>query len=188
MTSADVKFSLDAARNTKDGWGYIDGAIKSVTAKDKYTVVIKTKFKWAPDGRRHRALLERDRAQELRRQDREGEFYNAPVGTGPFKWDHWTKGKEVKLVKFDKYWQKGKPYLDSVTWTYVADDNTRLLQLKGGQAQIDEFPGWAQVKPLQNTRRRHDEALPVHAHRLRALQPALQAVPGRARPPGASRT
>ena len=31
----------------------------------------------------------------------------------------------------------------------MPDDNTRLLQLKGGQAQIDEFPGWAQVKPLQ---------------------------------------
>jgi peptide/nickel transport system substrate-binding protein len=33
----------------------------------------------------------------------------------------------------------------------VPDDNTRLLQLKGGQAQVDEFPGWSQVKPLQST-------------------------------------
>ena len=31
MTADDVKFSIDAARNTKDGWGYIDAAIKSVT-------------------------------------------------------------------------------------------------------------------------------------------------------------
>ena len=31
------------------------------------------------------------------------------------------------------------------------DDNTRLLQLKGGQAQIDEFPGWSQIKPLKAT-------------------------------------
>ena len=38
-----------------------------------------------------------------------------------------------------------------MTWTYVGDDNTRLLQLKGGQAHINEFPGWAQVKPLQQT-------------------------------------
>jgi len=73
------------------------------------------------------------------------------VGTGPFKWNHWTKGKDLKLDKFDKYWQTGKPYLNSVTWTNTPDENTRLLQLKGGQAQIDEFPGWAQIKSLQST-------------------------------------
>ena len=48
MTADDVKFSIDAARNPKTGWGYIDVAIKSVTVKDKYTVVIKTKYPWAP--------------------------------------------------------------------------------------------------------------------------------------------
>jgi peptide/nickel transport system substrate-binding protein len=150
MTAADVKFSIDAARVTKAGWGYIDSAIKSVTVKDKYTVVIKTKFKWAPMiadlALFSNAIVPKNYGGKTKK-----EFYNAPVGTGPFKWDHWTKGKEIKYVKFDKYWQKGKPYLDSVTWTNVPDDNTRLLQLKGGQAQIDEFPGWSQVKPLQST-------------------------------------
>ncbi len=48
MTSADVKFSLDAARTTKGGWGYIDAAIASVTPKGKYAVVVKTKYPWAP--------------------------------------------------------------------------------------------------------------------------------------------
>jgi peptide/nickel transport system substrate-binding protein len=150
MTSADVKFSPDAARTTKDGWGYIDAAIKSVTAPDKYTVVVKTKYKWAPliadIALFSNAIVPKGYDGKTKKA-----FYDAPVGTGPFKWDHWAKGKEVKFVKFDKYWQKGKPYLDSVTWTYVGDDNTRLLQLKGNQAQIDEFPGWAQVKPLKST-------------------------------------
>ena len=27
-----------------------------------------------------------------------------PVGTGPFKFDHWTKGSEVTIVKADGYW------------------------------------------------------------------------------------
>src|SRR5689334_6634158 len=39
MTSADVKFSLDTARDPNTGWGYIDAAIKSVTAPDPMTVV-----------------------------------------------------------------------------------------------------------------------------------------------------
>ncbi|MGN6796456.1 MAG: ABC transporter substrate-binding protein, partial [Streptosporangiaceae bacterium] len=32
MTSADVKFSIDQARKAAKGWGYIDGAIKSIDA------------------------------------------------------------------------------------------------------------------------------------------------------------
>jgi peptide/nickel transport system substrate-binding protein len=150
MTADDVKFSIDAARTTKDGWGYIDGAIKNVTVKDKYTVVITTKYQWAPMiadlALFSNAIVPKGYDGKTKKA-----FYEAPVGTGPFKWDHWTKGKEVKFTKFDKYWQKGKPYLNSVTWTYVGDDNTRLLQLKGGQAQINEFPPWAQVKPLKAT-------------------------------------
>jgi peptide/nickel transport system substrate-binding protein len=150
MTSADVKFSLDAARTTKGGWGYIDAAIKSVTAKDKYTVVVKTKYQWAPlladIALFSNAIIPKNYGGKTKKQ-----FYTAPVGTGAFKWDHWTHGKELKLVRFDKYWQKGKPYLNSVTWTNVPDDNTRLLQLKGGQAQVDEFPGWSEVAPLKST-------------------------------------
>ena len=150
MTADDVKFSIDAARTTKGGWSGIDIAIKSVTVKDKYTVVVKTKYKWSPMvadlALFSNAIVPKNYGGKTKKA-----FYDAPVGTGPFKWDHWTRGKELKLVKFDQYWQKGKPYLDSVTWTNVPDENTRLLQLKGGQAQVDEFPGWAQIKTLQST-------------------------------------
>jgi peptide/nickel transport system substrate-binding protein len=78
-------------------------------------------------------------------------FYNAPVGTGPFKWDYWHKGSALKLVRNPSYWEKGKPYLNSVTWTDVPSDNTRELQLKGGQAQVDEFPAWSTVASLKTT-------------------------------------
>jgi peptide/nickel transport system substrate-binding protein len=149
MTAADVKFSLDAARNPKAGWGYIDVAIKSVTVKDKYTVVVKTKYPWAPlisdIALFSNAIVPKNYAGQTSKQ-----FYTHPIGTGPFKWDHWTHGKEIKFDRFDKYWQKGKPYLNSVTWENVPDESTRLLQLKGGQVQIDAFPGWAQVGQLKS--------------------------------------
>ena len=54
-------------------------------------------------------------------------FYEAPVGTGPFVWDHWNKGAEIKLKKNPGYWDTGKPALDSVTWKLVTDDNARAL-------------------------------------------------------------
>ena len=85
----------------------------------------------------------------------ETQFYSHPVGTGPFKWDYWHKGQALKLVKNTHYWQQGKPYLNSVTWTDVPSDNTRELQLKGGQAQIDQFPAWSTVAAEGHARRGH---------------------------------
>ena len=182
MTSADVKFSLDAARNTKDGWGYIDGAIKSVTAKDKYTVVVKTKFKWAPMVA-DIALFSNAIVPKGYDGKTKAQFYNAPVGTGPFKWDHWTKGKELKLVKFDKYWQKGKP-LPEQRHLDVRGRRQHAPAAAQGRPDPDQrVPGLGAGQAAAEHLRRHDEALPVDAHRLRALQPALQALPGRARAP-----
>jgi peptide/nickel transport system substrate-binding protein len=151
MTSADVKFSIDQASAVyPEGWGYINSAIKKITTPDENTVVITTKYPWSPL-LADLSLFSNGIIPNNYGGKTSKEFYQAPVGTGPFMWDHWTKGQELKLVKNPNYWQQGKPYLDSVTWTTVGDDNTRILQLKGGQAQVDEFPPWSSVSDLQNT-------------------------------------
>ena len=150
MTSADVKFSIDAARVEDQGWGFLDVAIKDIETPDPETVVIHTKYPWSPFladiALFANGIIPKDYGGETKK-----EFYTHPVGTGPFMWDHWDKGSELVLKKNPNYWQKGKPYLDSVTWTTVGDDNTRELQLKGGQAQIDEFPPSPTMTKLQNT-------------------------------------
>jgi peptide/nickel transport system substrate-binding protein len=66
-------------------------------------------------------------------------------------WDKRVVGQSVTLKRNPNYWQKGKPYLDSVTWTYVSDENTRELQLRGGQIQVDEFPPFNSITKLQHT-------------------------------------
>jgi peptide/nickel transport system substrate-binding protein len=66
-------------------------------------------------------------------------------------WGHWTHGSEIQLLKNPHYWQKGKPYLDSITFRTVTDTNTRQLQLQGGQQQIDQFPDWQTVNTLKAT-------------------------------------
>jgi peptide/nickel transport system substrate-binding protein len=150
MTSADVKFSIDQARAASQGWGYIDTAISSVTAPDPGTVVINLKYPWAPL-LADLSLFSNGVVPANYGGESETAFYNAPVGTGPFKWDYWHKGSALKLTKNTNYWQPGKPYLNSVTWTDVPSDNTRELQLKGGQAQVDEFPAWSTVATLKST-------------------------------------
>jgi peptide/nickel transport system substrate-binding protein len=150
MTSADVKFSIDEARSVSGGWQYLDAAIKSIDAPDPATVVIHTSYPWAPL-LADIALFANGIVPNHYGGMTKDQFYKSPVATGPFKWDHWTKGQEIKLVKNPNYWQPGKPYLDSVTWTVVGDDNTRILQLKGGQINVDEFPPWSSVSSLQST-------------------------------------
>jgi peptide/nickel transport system substrate-binding protein len=148
MTSKDVKFSIDQARAAKQGWAYIDTAISSVTDPTPSTVVVNLKFPWAPL-LADLSLFANDIVPDNYGGKSETAFYQAPVGTGPFKWDYWHKGQALKLVKNTDYWQPGKPYLDSVSWTDVPSDNTRQLQLKGGQAQVDEFPAWSSVTALR---------------------------------------
>ncbi len=150
MTAADVKFSIDDARAQTKGWGYLDAAIKSIDAPNASTVVFHLKYPWAPFladiGLFSNGIIPKDFGGESRKA-----FYTHPVGTGPFMWDKRTVGQSVTLKRNPNYWQKGKPYLDSVTWTYVSDQNTRELQLRGGQIQVDEFPPFNAIEKLQKT-------------------------------------
>ena len=62
-----------------------------------------------------------------------------PVGTGPYELEAWNQTDFVKVKKFDGYWQKGQPKLDSITWRPVVDNNTRAAMLQTGEAQF-AFP------------------------------------------------
>ena len=68
MTSADVKFSLDTARDPNTGWGYIDAAIKSVTAPRSDDRGRHDQVQVGAADRGHRAVQQRGAAQGLRRR------------------------------------------------------------------------------------------------------------------------
>ena len=149
MTAADVAFSIDDARGKDSQWASLDTAIGSVEAKGSDTVVIKTKYPWAPllsdlalfgNG-----IAPKDWGGKTRKQ-----FWTHPIGTGPFAFQSWKKGQSVTAVRNPHYWVKGRPYLDSVTWTVVPDANTRVLQVQGGQADVGAFPPYSAIKGLKN--------------------------------------
>jgi peptide/nickel transport system substrate-binding protein len=147
MTSNDVKFSIDRATKG-NGWGFLNTAIASVTATSPDTVTIKTKTPWAPLLSDLAAFSNAILPANFGGKTADA-FFKAPIGTGPFTLDHWTPGTEVKMNANKNYWQPGKPYLNSVTWKYVVDDNTRDLMLKSGQADINEFPPSTSVVALK---------------------------------------
>src|SRR5258705_8207820 len=83
MTSADVKFSIDDARVQAKGWGFLDTAIKSISAPTPNTVVFHLKYKWAPFladiSLFANGIIPKNFAGESR-----AAFYKHPIGTGPF--------------------------------------------------------------------------------------------------------
>ncbi|HEX9077793.1 MAG TPA: ABC transporter substrate-binding protein [Anaerolineae bacterium] len=46
---------------------------------------------------------------------------NNPVGTGPFQFVSRVRDSKQVYKKFDGYWQKGKPYLDGIEWSFIVD-------------------------------------------------------------------
>ncbi len=149
MTSADVKFSLDEASSTKGGWEFINSAIEKITTPDPATVVIKTKYPWAPLladlACPSNGIVPNNYGGRAKKA-----FYTSPVGTGPFAWDTWVKGSKLTLKKNTNYWRPGLPYLDSVTWQVVPDDNTRNVMIQGSTAQINENPPFSTLDQLKS--------------------------------------
>jgi peptide/nickel transport system substrate-binding protein len=147
MTSKDVVFSLQQALNPKSIWNFIDAPIKSVRADGPYAVTITTKTPWSPLladlALFANAIFPANWGGETRAQ-----FFQHPVGTGPFKMASWIKGQSITLVRNPYYWQKGKPYLNSVTYNAVSDANTRVTQLRAGQADVIEQAPYAVLKSL----------------------------------------
>lgn len=62
-----------------------------------------------------------------------------PVGTGPFEFVEWKPAEYLKVKKFDGYWKKGYPKIDTLTFRTVTDNNTRAAVVQTGEAQF-AFP------------------------------------------------
>jgi glutathione transport system substrate-binding protein len=62
-----------------------------------------------------------------------------PVGTGPFKFVEWKATDYLKVAKFDGYWRKGLPKVDTITWKPVVDNNSRAAMMQTGEAHFT-FP------------------------------------------------
>lgn len=63
-----------------------------------------------------------------------------PIGTGPFKFQSWTPGQEMVLVKNDSYWGE-IPKVDKVVYKVVPEDTTRVAMVESGEVQIsDQLP------------------------------------------------
>ncbi len=65
------------------------------------------------------------------------DFFQNPVGTGPFIFQNWTPDLEINMKKNPNYWDKDQygnqiPYLDRVKFRFIKDLSQQLLEFKNG--------------------------------------------------------
>jgi peptide/nickel transport system substrate-binding protein len=81
-----------------------------------------------------------------------------PIGTGPFVFDSWKPGSELRFKRFDSYWQMGEdgkalPYVDELVLKIVPDATVRLSALRAREvdlmthAPLDEAKTWIDGRP-----------------------------------------
>lgn len=163
FTANDVKFTFDLARNDNIpaiGMHAIIETIENIEILDKNIIQFTFKYPYSPGlvnvGRifivpKH--LLRQYSSVDSSRESLDisnAPFNSNPVGTGPYRFQEWQKGKYVVLTKNTSYWDKQNyPHIDHVFYRILASQYAALNYLKRGE--LDVF----RAKPLFYARFQH---------------------------------
>ncbi len=55
-----------------------------------------------------------------------------PIGTGPFQFKNFVKGDRLELERFPEYWNRGRPYLDELTYRFLSDESVQIANFLSG--------------------------------------------------------
>jgi peptide/nickel transport system substrate-binding protein len=150
VTAADVKDALDNWANPKldEYASSFSGSYKSTTVLDSSDVRVNLS---QPDGGflYYLAMPAAAIYPASLYKSQGTAFWNSPIGSGPYVLGSWVKGSSITFAKNPKYWESGHPLLDKVVFNFVTDDNTRLLDLESGQAQVIDSVPFDEVSSLK---------------------------------------
>lgn len=130
-----VKWNLDTRLDPNSGssqYRLLGPVVDSVDVLDDYTVAINLKKPYSP-----LLSLLADRAGLMASPtaaEKYGEDIGShPVGTGPFKFEKWTRGSEIDLVKNEDFWQENKPYLDGIDFHIISSNVVGIQRMATGE-------------------------------------------------------
>ena len=142
FTSADVKFSiLEVLKKMHPRGPATFREVTEIDTPDAHTVI----FRLAGPAPYLLMALSGYESPMLPKHLYEGtdikasKYGNAPVGTGPFKFVEWQRGQFIRLDRNPDYWKPGRPYLDGIEYTIIADRSTRMLSFASGKFDMT-FP------------------------------------------------
>ena len=146
MKADDVVWTVDRARNQDMGYHLADRftTCTGAAALDDYTVEVhySETTHSAEDGLARMYIFP---------QEAEETIATMPVGTGPFKYEEWVPGDHMTAVRFEDYWQEGRPYLDELVIKPMPDEQSRMVNLLAGAIDFLNGVPLADKELLENT-------------------------------------
>ncbi len=183
LTARDVIFSyraiVDPANNVATRVGYDE--VQAIRAPDDYTVVIRLRRRFSPfvqyffGPQGVGALMPAHLLQGYSNLNRVA-YDERPVGSGPFRVVQWLRGDRITLAANPLYW-RGKPKIDGLVYRIVPDPNTRLQQLRTGEADayFDVDPQLLpQIRPIPGIRIALTPVADLHVLRFNLRDPTMR--------------
>ncbi len=136
MDAEDVKFTLDRARaeDSANAQKALFEDIAEMTAPDPQTVQITLA---QPNGALPFNLAWGDAV--IVAPESIDAIKQAPVGTGPFRFEEWVQGDRIELARYAEYWGAA-PALEAATFKFISDPTAAFAAMMA--QDIDAFAGY----------------------------------------------
>ena len=119
---------LDKVKGAAEFQAGTTKALEGIKAVDRYTVQITLSEPFAPFisilGLPHTSIVPREEVERLG-----ADFATAPVGTGPFRFVRWDRGREIVLEANEHYF-RGRPALDRIRFRHLSGSNAEAICCK----------------------------------------------------------
>ena len=186
FTSRDVAFTWRLVMNPRNNVFHREGydEVASIDTPDPFTVVVHLERRFPPfvtlfftDLQEGAKVVLPEHLLRGEKTINESPFNAAPVGTGPFKFVRWDRGRGIELVAYDKYF-RGRPKIARIDFKVIPDDNTMLAEVRAGDVDVpavgsNTFPLYKSIPGISTS------LAPWNAEAILALndsQPGLREV------------
>jgi peptide/nickel transport system substrate-binding protein len=86
------------------------------------------------------------------------EMRQHPIGTGPFKFVEYKPNQSIKVTRNPEYWKPGRPYLDGIEYTIIANRSTAILAFVAGKFDMT-FPYEVSIPLVKDVRHQAPRAI-----------------------------
>ncbi len=144
FNSRDVAFTWRAVVNPRNNILHREGyeEVSRVETPDDYTVVVRLRRRYPPFVTQFFTTLQEGSkgilpAHLLERLPNinEAPYNSAPVGTGPFKFVRWDRGRGMTFVANERYF-RGRPKIDRIEFRILPHDNTIMEAMQAHEIDL----------------------------------------------------
>lgn len=64
------------------------------------------------------------------------DLFRHPVGTGPFRFERWDPGYQLRVVRNPAYWDPERPKVETIVFRFIPDAAAQLVALRAGEVDV----------------------------------------------------